>query len=78
MVNINNRNELLDILENELCISIEETKFYEWLENPKNLLEFVTELNLVWVDLKEIYSLHLRITEFKNSDSVWEDYFDII
>lgn len=78
MNKINNRKELIETLENELCVNIEETRFYEWLENPNNLSKFTAELNLVWVNLKEIYTLHSRMTEFKNSDSVWEEYFDII
>ena len=78
MITVKNNDDLKKILEENLCVSTEETKFDLWLDDTKNLGKFVSELNSEWDDLKNIYDVHLELTQYQNSDDVWEDYFEII
>ena len=54
MITVKNRDELIEILGADLCITAEETKFEKWLENNTNLQQFVCELNKVWDDYSDL------------------------
>ena len=78
MITVKTKNELVEMLGTYLCIDTEQTKFEKWLENNTNLQQFVCELNKVWEHLTDIFDDHLKMTHYRDSDYVWDDYFDII
>lgn len=81
MITVKNRDELIEILDVELRLYFEptvQTKFKNWLENNTNLKQFVGELNKVWEHLTDIYNVHTKMTYYRDSDYVWDDYFELM
>jgi len=79
MITLKNRDELIEILEVQLRLYFEPpTKFKKWLEDNTNLQQFVGELNKVWEHLRDICNDHIKMTHYRDSDYVWDDYSELI
>ena len=78
MITVKNKDELDKLLEEGLCIDTADTQFDIWLKDTRNMTCFVSELNSEWENLTDCYKAHLEMTNYQNSDDVWENYFGII
>ena len=78
MITVKNKDELIERLEIDLRLYTEQKKFVKWLENNTNLQQFVNELNKVWEHLTDIFNDHCKMTYYRDSDYVWDEYDELI